>query len=153
MRTVLTYGTFDLFHIGHVRLLERAKEHGDRLLVGVSSDSFNAIKGKRSVISYEHRAAIVRAMACVDDVFPEENWTQKADDIVRMKADVLVMGGDWEGKFDHLKNLCEVKYLPRTEGISTTELKSALSAFRADKIEELQRGLTALGDIIRQLEG
>lgn len=152
MKTIITYGTFDLFHIGHVRLLQRARALGERLLVGVSSDEFNSVKGKRSVMSYEHRSAIVRALACVDDVFPESDWGQKEADICRFEASVLVMGDDWKGKFDDLMRFCEVVYLPRTEGISSTELKSALSAFRGDKIAELQRGLEALQSIVSQLD-
>lgn len=152
MRTILTYGTFDLFHIGHVRLLERARALGDRLVVGVSSDEFNAKKGKHSVVSYAHRAAIVGAMRDVAEVFPEHDWDQKSADIARFGAHVLVMGDDWAGKFDHFKSQCEVVYLPRTSGISTTELKSALSPFRPEKLGELRKGLDALQDIIQQLD-
>lgn len=151
MRVVLTYGTFDLFHIGHVRLLQRARECGDKLIVGVSSDTFNESKGKHSIIRYEHRAAIVAAMADVTQVFPEECWDQKTKDIDRLGVDVLVMGDDWAGQFDHLKTLCEVKYLPRTSGISTTELKSALRPFSPEKINELKEGLTTLQNIVQQL--
>lgn len=152
MKTVLTYGTYDLFHVGHVRLLERARALGDRLVVGVSSDEFNAIKGKRSVIPYEHRAEILRALSCVDDVFPEHDWGQKESDIRRLHAAVLVMGDDWAGKFDEYKTLCEVAYLPRTGGISSTELKTALAAFKGDKIAELHKGLEALRAIVSQLD-
>lgn len=126
MRTVLTYGTFDLFHIGHVRILERARALGDRLVVGVSSDEFNAIKGKKSFIPYEDRAAIVRALACVDDVFPEHHWEQKSGDIKSQNASIFVMGDDWAGKFDMYKDLCQVVYLPRTADISTTAIKTEL---------------------------
>lgn len=152
MKTVLTYGTFDLFHIGHVRLLERARTLGDRLIVGVSSEAFNSIKGKRSIMPYEHRAAIVSALACVDNVFPENDWGQKEADIKRFGASVLVMGDDWVGKFDNFKEFCEVVYFPRTEGISSTELKTALSAFKGEKITELHRGLEALRTIVSQLD-
>jgi len=152
MKTILTYGTFDLFHIGHVRLLERARALGDRLVVGVSSDEFNALKGKHSVIPYGHRSAIVGAMRCVDEVFPENDWEQKERDIPSRGVDVLVMGDDWAGKFDHYKSLCEVVYLPRTEGVSSSELKAALGAFKGDKIAELQRGLDALSAIAAQLD-
>lgn len=152
MKTILTYGTYDLFHVGHVRLLERARSLGDRLIVGISSDEFNAIKGKRSVIPYEHRAEILRALSCVDEVFPEHDWAQKADDIRRFEASVLVMGDDWAGKFDDYKSLCEVVYLQRTGGISSTELKAALSAFRGDKIAELQGALAALQTVVNQLD-
>lgn len=152
MTTILTYGTFDLFHVGHVRILERAAQLGTRLYVGVSSDEFNAIKGKRCIMAYENRAMIVRAMRCVDEVFPEENWDQKRDDILRFGADVMVMGSDWTGKFDHLSDLCRVEYLPRTDGISTTELKTTLQAFKGEKIQQLQDGLRALQTVVEQLE-
>jgi glycerol-3-phosphate cytidylyltransferase len=152
MKTILTYGTFDLFHIGHIRLLERARALGDRLVVGISSDEFNAVKGKRSVIPYEHRSAIVSAMRCVDEVFAENEWEQKERDIRSRGVDVLVMGDDWAGRFDHYKTLCQVVYLPRTEGVSSSELKIALGAFKENKIAELQRGLDALRAIAAQLD-
>lgn len=151
MTTVLTYGTFDLFHIGHVKLLQRAAQLGDRLVVGISSDEFNALKGKKSLIPYAHRAEIVGALSCVDKVFPENTWEQKVEDIKRFDASILVMGHDWEGKFDEMKKFCEVVYLSRTEGISTTELKSALSAFRGDKISELRKALDTVQAVVEQL--
>lgn len=152
MRVVLTYGTFDLFHIGHVRLLQRARECGDKLIVGVSTDTFNGRKGKHSIIRYEHRAAIVAAMGDVSQVIPEEDWDQKEKDIARFDVDELVMGDDWEGRFDHLSTLCKVRYLPRTSGVSTTELKSALRPFAPEKLEELKEGLTTLQNIVQQLD-
>ena len=127
MKTVLTYGTFDLFHVGHLRLLERAREFGDRLVVGVSTDEFNEGKGKRIVIPFRDRAAIVRAVRCVDDVFPEQSWQQKRDDLRRFGASVFVMGDDWKGKFDDLRDACEVVYLPRTSMVSTTSIKEAVA--------------------------
>lgn len=151
MKTVLTYGTFDLFHIGHVKLLQRARALGDQLIVGVSSDEFNSIKGKKSIIPYAHRADIVRAMSCVDEVFPEHDWAQKVQDIARLNVDVLVMGHDWEGKFDDLNTYCEVAYMSRTEGISTTDLKVALSALRGDKIADLRSALDAVQAVVDQL--
>ena len=123
VRTGITYGTFDLFHIGHLRIIERTRALCDRLVVGVSTDEFNALKGKRTAVPYEDRAAIVRALRLVDEVIPEQTWEQKTDDIRRLGVDVFVMGDDWTGTFDHLKDLCEVVYLPRTPGISTTELR------------------------------
>lgn len=123
MTVALTYGTFDLFHVGHLRIIERTRDLCDRLVVGVSTDEFNALKGKRTAVPYADRAAIVRALRAVDEVVPEETWEQKPDDIRRFGADLLVMGNDWEGKFDHFRELCEVVYLPRTPGISTTELR------------------------------
>ena len=125
-RTILTYGTFDLFHVGHLRLLERLAAMGDRLVVAVSTDAFNAEKGKASLIPFEDRAAIVGALACVDQVIPEESWDQKERDVLAVGADVLAMGDDWQGKFDHLSHLCDVVYLPRTEGVSTTIIKGQL---------------------------
>ena len=126
MRKVLTYGTFDLFHIGHLNLLRRAKELGDYLVVAVSSDDFNSIKGKKCVIPDYERMAIVEAIKYVDEVIPENSWDQKIKDVQEHNIDVFVMGDDWKGKFDFLKDYCEVVYLPRTEGISTTQLKDEL---------------------------
>ena len=125
-RTVLTYGTFDLFHIGHLRLLERLAQLGDRLIVGVSTDEFNAEKGKHSLIPFEDRAAIVAALGIVDQVIPEHGWNQKAQDIRELDVDVFGMGSDWRGKFDHLGDLCEVVYLDRTEGLSSTSIRGQL---------------------------
>lgn len=124
----LTYGTFDLFHIGHVRLFQRIKQRFDRLVVAVSTDEFNAVKGKKSVVPFADRAEMVRACRFVDEVIAETDWAQKAADIARHAADALVMGGDWEGRFDHLGSLCDVLYLPRTEGVSSTELKADVVA-------------------------
>ena len=126
MKKVITYGTFDLFHLGHLRILERAKNLGDYLIVAVSSDEFNAIKGKKCVYPYEHRARIVQAIRCVDKVIPEHNWEQKIQDVTENDVDIFVMGNDWEGKFDFLKEYCEVVYLERTQDISTTQIKSDL---------------------------
>ena len=126
MRTVVTYGTFDLFHVGHLKLLERARALGDRLIVGVSTDAFNESKGKRTVIPYADRAAIVQALQIVDEVIPEESWEQKTEDIRRLGVAVFVMGEDWRGKFDELKALCEVVYLPRTPLVSTTSIKESV---------------------------
>jgi glycerol-3-phosphate cytidylyltransferase len=127
MKRVITYGTFDLFHIGHLNILERLRALGDSLAVGISTDEFNATKGKQCVVSYAERAAIVSALRCVDEVIPEENWEQKVNDIARLKIAVFGMGHDWQGKFDHLSKYCEVVYLPRTEGVSTTELRTKIS--------------------------
>ena len=126
MKKVLTYGTFDLFNIGHLNLLKRAKALWDYLIVAVSSDEFNAIKGKKCAIPDYERMAIVEAIKYVDEVIPEHNWDQKIDDVKKYDIDVFVMGSDWEGKFDFLKDYCEVVYLPRTQGISTTEIKAGL---------------------------
>ncbi|MGE7945706.1 glycerol-3-phosphate cytidylyltransferase [Lysinibacillus sp. NPDC093688] len=126
MKKVITYGTFDLLHIGHIRILERAKQLGDHLTVAVSTDEFNASKGKKAYYSFEHRKAILEAIKYVDEVIPEATWDQKIENIVHLNIDVFVMGDDWEGKFDYLKEYCEVLYLPRTEYISTTTIKNDL---------------------------
>ncbi len=126
MRRVLTYGTYDLMHYGHIRLLKRAKEQGDYLIVGVSTDEFNAIKGKKAYHDYETRKLMLEAIRYVDLVIPENDWGQKAEDIKEYKADVFCMGDDWQGEFDELAELCEVVYLPRTEGISTSKIKDDL---------------------------
>jgi glycerol-3-phosphate cytidylyltransferase len=126
LTVVLTYGTFDLFHVGHLRLLQRLADMGDRLIVGVSTDEFNAAKGKLAVIPYADRAAIVAGIRGVDTVFAEENWDQKAKDIVHYGVTHFCMGDDWRGKFDCLKALCEVVYLERTEGVSSTKIRGQI---------------------------
>ena len=126
MTKVITYGTFDLLHKGHVRLLKRAKELGDDLTVCVSTDEFNAEKGKKAYTSYEDRKYVLEAIRYVDHVIPENNWDQKIKDVVDNNIDIFVMGDDWEGKFDFLKEYCKVVYLPRTEGISTSKIKKDL---------------------------
>ncbi|EDN8355305.1 glycerol-3-phosphate cytidylyltransferase [Listeria monocytogenes] len=126
MKKVITYGTFDLLHWGHIHLLKRAKDLGDYLIVAISSDEFNRIKHKEAYHSYEHRKLIIEAIRYVDEVIPENNWEQKRDDIEKYGIDVFVMGDDWEGEFDFLKDVCEVVYLPRTEGISTSQIKDEL---------------------------
>ena len=124
MKTVITYGTFDLFHIGHLNLLRRAKELGDYLIVAVSTDRFNwEEKHKKCEISDTDRMAIVEAIKYVDKVIPEDSWDQKIKDVQKYDVDVFVMGDDWKGKFDFLKDYCEVVYLPRTERISSKQLK------------------------------
>lgn len=127
MRRVITYGTFDLLHYGHIRLLQRCKEQGDYLVVALSSDEFNAGKGKKSYFSYEERKHMLEAIRYVDLVIPEDNWEQKVSDVEKYHIDAFVMGDDWEGKFDFLKDKCEVIYLPRTPEISTTRIKSELA--------------------------
>ena len=126
MKKVITYGTFDLLHTGHINILRRAKALGDYLVVAISSDEFNALKGKKAYYTFEQRKAILEAVRYVDEVIPEENWEQKNTDIKDHDIDVFVMGDDWEGEFDFLKDQCEVVYLPRTEGISTTQIKKDL---------------------------
>ena len=128
MKKVITYGTFDLLHWGHINLLKRAKEMGDYLVVAISSDEFNKLKNKKSYHSFENRKMILEAIRYVDEVIPEHTWEQKVQDVIDHEIDVFVMGDDWEGKFDFLKEYCEVVYLPRTIGISTTQIKSDLLA-------------------------
>ncbi len=127
--TVITYGTFDLFHYGHVRLLERLSKLGDELIVACSTDEFNAVKGKKPcAVPYDHRVYILEACRYVSRVIPETHWEQKRDDIVKYGADIFAMGDDWEGHFDDLGDLCKVIYLPRTAEISSTELKAQVHA-------------------------
>ena len=126
MKKVLTYGTFDLLHKGHVHLLQRARALGDYLIVGVSTDTFNALKGKAAYTSWEDRKFILEALSCVDEVIPESHWEQKIEDINEKEVDLFVMGEDWTGEFDFLQNYCEVIYLSRTKGTSTTKIKMDL---------------------------
>lgn len=126
MKKVITYGTFDLLHYGHINLLKRAKEHGDYLIVALSTDEFNTIKGKECYFSYEERKKLVASIRYVDLVIPENEWEQKIKDVKEFKVDTLVMGNDWEGKFDFINNYCEVLYLDRTPEISTTKIKEEL---------------------------
>jgi glycerol-3-phosphate cytidylyltransferase len=120
-RTVITFGTFDVFHVGHIRVLQRAAALGDRLVVGVSADALNvAKKGRAPVYTQDERMEIVASLRVVDEVFVEESLEQKRDYILRYHADVLVMGDDWAGKFDWVSDVCEVVYLPRTPSVSTT---------------------------------
>lgn len=122
-KTVITFGTFDVFHVGHLRIFERARSYGDRLVVGVSTDALSiSKKGRPPVYSQEERWDIVAALRCVDEVFWEESLEEKAQYIRRYNADVLVMGDDWAGKFDELSSLCAIEYLARTPAISTTEI-------------------------------
>ena len=148
MKTVLTYGTFDIFHVGHVNLLERAKKLGDKLIVGVSTDEFNLLKGKKSLFPYEDRELIVRSLKCVDLVIPEYNWEQKINDIVKFNVDIFVMGSDWDGKFDHLKKYCHVASIERTENISSTQLKRSLSAWNDEMIDKMHEGLDAIQQVM-----
>ncbi|MFB9760944.1 glycerol-3-phosphate cytidylyltransferase [Ectobacillus funiculus] len=126
MKKVITYGTFDLLHWGHINLLKRAKDLGDYLIVAVSTDEFNSLKNKKAYHSYEHRKMILEAIRYVDEVIPEEDWEQKVQDVIEHEIDIFVMGDDWKGKFDYLKQRCNVVYLPRTVDISTTKIKKDL---------------------------
>ncbi|MFD6443291.1 glycerol-3-phosphate cytidylyltransferase [Peribacillus sp. NPDC060186] len=126
MKKVITYGTFDLLHWGHINLLKRAKDLGDYLIVAISTDEFNALKDKKAYHSFENRKMILESIRYVDEVIPEDNWAQKREDIVREGVDIFVMGDDWKGQFDELAEVCEVVYLPRTIGISTSQIKDDL---------------------------
>ena len=124
MKTVITYGTFDILHYGHINLLRRAKELGDFLIVAISTDEFNALKGKKSYYNYETRKMMLEAIKYVDLVIPETCWEQKVQDVHTYNVNIFTMGSDWKGKFDFLKEEgVEVVYLPRTEGISSTKIK------------------------------
>lgn len=128
MKRILTYGTFDLLHYGHIRLLKRAKERGDYLVVALSTDEFNNIKGKKAYHNYETRKKMLEAIRYVDLVIPEENWEQKISDVKKYYIDEVVMGDDWKGNsnFECLRDYCEVTYLERTNGISTSKIKKDL---------------------------
>ena len=131
MKKIITYGTFDLLHYGHINLLKRAKQMGDYLIVCLSTDEFNKnSKNKECYFSYEIRKQLLESIRYVDLVIPENNWNQKIDDIKEFGIDTFVMGDDWKGKFDFLKDYCEVIYLPRTKEISTTKLKKDLEKNR-----------------------
>lgn len=129
MKRILTYGTYDLLHYGHIRLLKRARALGDYLIVAISTDEFNKIKGKKAYHSYERRKEMLESIRYVDLVIPENTWEQKADDVLNYKADVVAMGSDWAGseRFEPLKEICEVVYLDRTVGISTSQIKTELN--------------------------
>lgn len=128
MKRVITYGTFDLLHWGHINILRRAKEMGDYLIVAISTDEFNRLKHKQAYHNYENRKLILEAIRYVDEVIPEDNWEQKVQDVQERDIDLFVMGDDWKGEFDFLKEYCEVVYLDRTEGISTSQIKNELSS-------------------------
>ena len=129
MKRVITYGTFDLLHYGHINLLRRAKQQGDYLIVALSTDEFNwNSKQKTCYFNYDKRKELLEAVRFVDLVIPEENWEQKVEDIALYRVDSFVMGDDWAGKFDFLKEHCEVVYLERTKEISTTQIKADIKS-------------------------
>ncbi|MBZ0333219.1 adenylyltransferase/cytidyltransferase family protein [Marinobacter sp. AL4B] len=148
-KTVITYGTFDMFHIGHLKLLKRLDAMGAKLIVGVSTDEFNDVKGKKTLIPYDQRAAIVEAIDCVDMVIPEHSWDQKLSDVEQYSVDVFAIGDDWSGKFDFLKDYCEVVYLERTKDISTSGLKKSLTRLLSVSSEDLTNAFNVL-DILRK---
>lgn len=149
---VITYGTFDLFHVGHIRLLKRLKQLGDRLVVGLSTDEFNLRKGKTSFYSYEERKEILLCTECVDEVFPEVNWEQKEIDVKKYGAKIFAIGDDWSGAFDFLEKHCKVVYLPRTEGVSTTEIKKGLEKVSQEDLELLESKLHEIFNIIKSIK-
>ncbi|MCF0124912.1 MAG: glycerol-3-phosphate cytidylyltransferase [Clostridia bacterium] len=126
MKRVITYGTFDLLHYGHINLLKRAKQLGDYLIVALSTDEFNAVKGKKSFFDYKKRKILLEAIRYVDLVIEEKNWEQKISDIQKYEINIFAIGDDWSGKFDYLKEYCEVVYIQRTPEISTTKIKKSL---------------------------
>ncbi|NVK55259.1 MAG: adenylyltransferase/cytidyltransferase family protein [Alteromonadaceae bacterium] len=151
MKTIVTYGTFDLYHVGHVRLLKRLKALGDRLVVGLSTDEFNQVKKKKVIIPFAERKEILLSCQYVDDVFPENCWEQKREDLLREKADIFAIGDDWAGKFDDLGDIAEVLYLPRTKDISTTELKTVLSELSREKVQEIRNVSSHLLELASKL--
>ena len=134
MKRVITYGTFDLLHYGHINLLKRAKDLGDYLIVALSTDEFNLQKDKISYFDYQQRKILLESIRYVDLVIPEISWEQKREDVKKYYADIFVIGDDWEGKFDFLKDEgVEVVYLPRTEEISTTQIEEDLNKTKGGK--------------------
>ncbi|AYF33938.1 glycerol-3-phosphate cytidylyltransferase [Vreelandella alkaliphila] len=150
-KVVITYGTFDLPHVGHIRLLKRLKALGDYLIVGVSTDAFNAQKGKVSIYPFEERREIIASIGLVDKVIAEEHWAQKITDIQRYNVDILAMGDDWAGKFDDLSSDVEIVYLPRTEGISTTDIKTVISRVNEDKLLALECAIDQVSRLAKKL--
>ena len=141
-----------MFHIGHLKLLQRLAELGDELIVGVSTDEFNMLKNKSVLIPYEQRAEIVRNIRCVDKVIPEENWEQKVKDIKKFNVSIFAMGDDWKGKFDTLKEYCDIVYLPRTKDISTTQLKQSLNNFLSIPSEDVINAFKVIETLKKDFE-
>jgi len=151
-KRVITYGTFDMFHIGHLRLLRRLADMGDELIVGVSTDEFSREKNKTVFIPFEHRAEIVESIKFVDRVIPEYSWEQKIADIEKFDVDIFAMGDDWRGTFDYLKPYCEVVYLERTKNISTSELKRNLESALSMEKKDFTNALKILETLNREFE-
>ena len=151
-KVVLTYGTYDLFHVGHLNLLERLRSLGDALIVGVSTDDFNATKGKKTIVRFEDRIRIVQSLKCVDAAIPEASWDQKEGDIQKYGVSIFGMGADWSGKFDTLKNLCEVVYLPRTQDVSSTDMKRLLGVLDRAHLADLRRSIELISSIVETFE-
>lgn len=151
-KVIITYGTFDMFHIGHLKLLQRLKKYADKLIVAVSTDEFNSIKGKKTMIPFEQRSEIIQNIKCVDLVIPEENWEQKVIDIKKYNIDIFAIGDDWKGKFDFLKEHCDVLYLERTADISTTKLKKSLGNFLSIPKEDIINAFEIIEALKRDFE-
>jgi len=161
-KRVITYGTFDLFHIGHLNLFKKLKKIGDYLIVGVSTDEFNAIKGKKAFFPFKQRFEIIKNITYVDLVIPETSWEQKKDDIKKYKVDIFAIGNDWEGRFDFLKQYCEVMYLPRTRKISSSDVRNILdsindfneiiSTFRKVDLSQIKKLLFLLEQLKKDLK-
>jgi len=151
-KTILTYGTFDMFHIGHLKLLQRLANLGDELIVAISTDEFNKLKNKTVLIPFEQRAEIVANISCVDKVIPEENWEQKVTDVQKYDVDIFAMGDDWKGKFDFLEEHCEVVYLERTKDISTTQLKKSLTNFLSIPKEDILNAFKVIETLKKDFE-
>jgi glycerol-3-phosphate cytidylyltransferase len=149
MKTIITYGTFDLFHVGHVRLLNRLNKLGDRLIVGLSTDEFNTQKGKKALITYEDRKEVLESIKCVDLVIPENSWEQKIEDIKKYDVQIFGIGDDWLGKFDYLGDYCEVIYLERTFGISSSSIKTLTSALTQDRLLDMRNAVDAISGILK----
>jgi glycerol-3-phosphate cytidylyltransferase len=150
-KTVITYGTFDLFHIGHLNLLRNLRSLGNKLIVAVSTDEFNSIKGKKTVVPYPHRAEIVSNIKFVDRVIPECTWDQKRTDILQNKVDIFAMGDDWVGKFDDLGDICEVIYLPRTKDVSSTDIKNLVKGKLIEDLDQIAKATDRLNTLVNGL--
>lgn len=148
MKTIITYGTFDIFHVGHVRLLKRLKELGDRLIVAVSTDDFNRQKGKSSLINFDDRCEVLSSVKYIDLIISESSWDQKRRDIEYYNVDIFAIGDDWLNKFDDLKDLCEVIYLPRTFGISSTSIKTSAYPMVPSRLIELRNSAESILQIV-----
>jgi len=151
-KRIITYGTFDMFHIGHLKLLQRLSKMADEVIVAVSTDNFNEVKNKKVLIPYDQRAEIVSSIKYVTKVIPEENWEQKSEDIKKYEIDIFAIGNDWEGKFDFLRDYCQVVYLERTRNISSTQLKKSLSSFLSIPKEEIINAFTILETLKKEFE-
>ncbi|TVO35952.1 glycerol-3-phosphate cytidylyltransferase [Vibrio algivorus] len=152
MKTIITYGTFDLFHVGHVNLLKKLSLLGDKLIVAVSTDEFNHLKGKKSIFSYDERFEILSSCKYVDLVIPEKSWEQKISDIKKYNVKTFAIGDDWRGKFDHLNDFCDVLYLPRTESISTTDVRNTILNIKKEELEKLKGTIIESIDIIESIQ-